>query len=42
MNAMLKPKHANPISNLAQRLNEVASDDKFDLIFNSNLPKTSG
>jgi len=39
---MLKPKHANPISNLAQRLNEVARDDKFNLIFNSNLPKTSG
>jgi hypothetical protein len=39
--AMLKPKHANLMSNLAQRLNEVASDDKFDLIFNSNLQKTS-
>jgi hypothetical protein len=39
---MLKPKHANPMSNFAQRLNEVASDDEFDLIFNSNLQKTSG
>jgi hypothetical protein len=39
---MLKPKHANPISNLAQRLNEVASDEKFKLIFNPNLHKVSG
>jgi hypothetical protein len=37
MNAMLKAKHANPISNFAQRLNGLANDDDFDLIFNFNL-----
>jgi hypothetical protein len=32
MKAMLKPKHANPMSNFAQRLTEVVNDDELDLI----------
>jgi len=35
---MLKPKHANPMSNFAQRLTEVPNDDEFDLILKTNLP----
>jgi uncharacterized Fe-S cluster-containing radical SAM superfamily protein len=41
MKAMLKAKHANPVSNLAQRLNEVANDNECDLISISTC-KTSG
>jgi len=37
MKAMLKPKHANPMSNFAQRLTEVPNDDEFDLILKTNL-----
>jgi len=36
---MLKPKHANPMSNFAQRLTEVANDDEFDLILKINLQR---
>lgn len=32
---MLKPKHANPMSNFAQRLTEVVNDDELDLISKS-------
>jgi hypothetical protein len=39
MKAMLKPKHANPISNFAQRLTEVANDGEFDLIFKSTCKR---
>jgi hypothetical protein len=34
MKAMLKPKHANPMSNFAHRLTEVLNDDELDLISN--------
>jgi hypothetical protein len=39
MKATLKPKHANPISNFAQRLTEILNDDELDLIFKINLQK---
>jgi len=39
---MLNPKHANPMSNFAQRFTEVANDDEFDLIFKIDLQNAYG
>jgi hypothetical protein len=42
MKAMLKPKHANPTSNFAQRLTEVINNDELDLTFKNHPAKTLG
>src|ERR1044071_7904487 len=42
MKAMLKPKHANPMSNFVQRLTEVLNDDELDLIFQNQPAKPLG